>query len=111
VSAEAVRSLRQVVHDIAVREGVAGLFKGAMPSILKAAPSAAVTFMAYEFFLHWLSQAQAHPAAATATKAAAAGAAAGGTAKGEGSLAVAAAQPSSSRDSGGGSSGVRRPLH
>ncbi len=51
---EAVRSLRQVVHDIAAKEGLQGLFKGAMPSLLKAAPSAAVTFAAYDFFMHWL---------------------------------------------------------
>ena len=51
---EAVRSLRQVVSDIAVKEGAAGLFKGALPSILKAAPSAAVTFAAYDFFLRYL---------------------------------------------------------
>lgn len=44
VDPQAVQTLRQVVHDIAVKEGVAGLFKGALPSILKAAPSAAVTF-------------------------------------------------------------------
>lgn len=50
-----MRSLRQVVRDIAAKEGAAGLFKGALPSILKAAPSAAVTFVAYEFFLHWLT--------------------------------------------------------
>jgi solute carrier family 25 thiamine pyrophosphate transporter 19 len=66
VSAEAVQSLRQVVRDIVAKEGPAGLFKGAMPSILKAAPSAAVTFAAYEFFLHWLTTNQAAAAAAAA---------------------------------------------
>jgi solute carrier family 25 thiamine pyrophosphate transporter 19 len=30
------------------KEGVAGLWKGSVPSIVKAAPAAAVTFTAYE---------------------------------------------------------------
>ncbi|KAL4450211.1 hypothetical protein ABPG77_010880 [Micractinium sp. CCAP 211/92] len=91
VSPDAVRSLRQVVHDIATKEGAAGLFKGALPSILKAAPSAAVTFVAYEFFLHWLTT--ANPSW-VATSAAPAPAAVG-----------------SSGSSGGGGAAARRPLH
>ena len=91
VSPAAVRSLRQVVHDIATKEGAAGLFKGALPSILKAAPSAAVTFVAYEFFLHWLTT--ANPSW-VATSAAPAPAAVG-----------------SSGSSGGGGAAARRPLH
>lgn len=75
VAPEAVQSLRQVVRDIASREGFAGLFKGAMPSILKAAPSAAVTFAAYEFFLTWLVQNQAQQREAAAAAGAGAGAA------------------------------------
>ena len=43
-----MRSLWQVMSDIARNEGVPGLWKGAAPSLLKAAPSAAVTFMACE---------------------------------------------------------------
>ena len=67
VAPEAVRSLRQVVSDIAAKEGAAGLFKGALPSILKAAPSAAVTFAAYDFFLKYLVL--NYPAANTAAAA------------------------------------------
>ena len=52
---EAVRSLRQVMLDIVAKEGAAGLFKGALPSIFKAAPSAAVTFATYDFFLRCLT--------------------------------------------------------
>ncbi|KAL4421633.1 hypothetical protein ABPG75_010924 [Micractinium tetrahymenae] len=94
VAADAVRSLRQVVHDIAVNEGAAGLFKGAMPSILKAAPSAAVTFVAYEFFLNWLTT--ANPTWVTHA-APAAGAGDGGSSGGG--------------SSSGGSAAQRRSMH
>ncbi|KAI3429728.1 hypothetical protein D9Q98_010043 [Chlorella vulgaris] len=66
VTPEAVRTLKQVVHDIAVKEGLPGLFKGAMPSIIKAAPSAAVTFAAYDWFLYHLPRLLNHNAAAAA---------------------------------------------
>ena len=74
VTADAVHSLRQVLGDIVAKEGVAGLFKGAMPSIIKAAPSAAVTFAAYEFILNWLmaqhqAAAGSQPGAASGDKA------------------------------------------
>lgn len=64
VAPEAVRSLRQVVRDIAAQEGVAGLFKGALPSVLKAAPSAAVTFAVYDSCMYWLTLRQRQEAAA-----------------------------------------------
>jgi solute carrier family 25 thiamine pyrophosphate transporter 19 len=68
VAPEAVQSLGQVVRDIAAKEGTAGLFKGALPSILKAAPSAAVTFAVYDFVMQWLTHrdGQAQQAAAAA---------------------------------------------
>ena len=72
VSPEAVHTLRQVLHDIAVREGPAGLFKGAMPSILKAAPSAAVTFAVYDMCMHWLTLRDRQAAAAAGGEPAAA---------------------------------------
>lgn len=33
------------------REGIKGFYKGSLPSIIKAAPSAAVTFATYEFVI------------------------------------------------------------
>lgn len=48
VPEEACRSLAQVVHGIWVNEGMAGLYKGVVPSLIKAAPAAAVTFAVYE---------------------------------------------------------------
>ncbi|KAK6138929.1 hypothetical protein DH2020_027327 [Rehmannia glutinosa] len=42
--------LRQISHV----EGWAGLYKGIVPSIIKAAPAGAVTFVAYEFTSDWL---------------------------------------------------------
>lgn len=44
VPLDATRSLALCIRDIWVREGLMGFYKGAAPSILKAAPSAAVTF-------------------------------------------------------------------
>ena len=35
-------------------EGWGGLYKGIVPSIIKAAPAGAVTFVAYEFSSDWL---------------------------------------------------------
>ncbi|KAH6808717.1 Mitochondrial substrate carrier family protein [Perilla frutescens var. frutescens] len=43
-------ALRQILH----REGWAGLYKGITPSVIKAAPAGAVTFVAYEFTSDWL---------------------------------------------------------
>ncbi|BDA46267.1 mitochondrial thiamine diphosphate carrier 1 [Coccomyxa sp. Obi] len=51
VQAESVKSLPACLKHIWQREGLRGLYKGSLPSILKAAPSAAVTFTAYEFIL------------------------------------------------------------
>lgn len=58
VALVATRSLRGCLADIYRREGFAGLYKGVAPSVLKAGPSAAITFAAYELFLRWLSVAQ-----------------------------------------------------
>ena len=52
---ESVRSIPACMRQIWQREGVRGLYKGALPSIIKAAPSAAVTFTAYEYILGFLS--------------------------------------------------------
>ncbi|KAG2497711.1 hypothetical protein HYH03_004448 [Edaphochlamys debaryana] len=47
----ALRSLGASLVHIARTEGVAGLWKGSIPSIAKAAPSAAITFAAYDAVL------------------------------------------------------------
>lgn len=51
IQPESVKSLPSCLRSIWQREGLRGLYKGSLPSILKAAPSAAVTFTAYEFIL------------------------------------------------------------
>ncbi|CAM8924330.1 unnamed protein product [Rhodiola kirilowii] len=43
-------ALRQISH----KEGWAGLYKGIVPSTIKAAPAGAVTFVAYEYVSDWL---------------------------------------------------------
>lgn len=55
VSARAAASFFLCCRTIAQREGINGFYKGALPSILKAAPSAAVTFACYDLFLRLLT--------------------------------------------------------
>ncbi|GAB4822585.1 hypothetical protein N2152v2_009631 [Parachlorella kessleri] len=55
---EVCRSLPALIRDIYRREGLRGLYKGALPSIIKAAPAAAVTFAAYEVVLRAMAQRQ-----------------------------------------------------
>lgn len=50
ISDNSVSSLSYCLREIIAKEGVAGLYKGALPSLLKAAPSAAVTFACYDLF-------------------------------------------------------------
>ena len=54
-AAAAAKPLLATLAAVAAKEGVAGLYKGALPSILKAAPQAAVTLAAYEFFAGWIA--------------------------------------------------------
>ena len=54
VPADVGRSLPRCLAQIYRTEGVRGLYKGSTPSILKAAPAAAVTFSAYELALRSL---------------------------------------------------------
>lgn len=42
------------LRRILLEEGWAGLYKGIVPSIVKAAPAGAVTFVAYECTSDWL---------------------------------------------------------
>lgn len=50
----AYRNMHDALRQILNREGWAGLYKGITPSIIKAAPAGAVTFVAYEFTSDWL---------------------------------------------------------
>jgi solute carrier family 25 thiamine pyrophosphate transporter 19 len=65
----AVMPLLSCLGEIKAKEGLAGLWKGSVPSIVKAAPAAAITFTAYEaligFMLAW-RQRESQPAAAAA---------------------------------------------
>lgn len=51
IAPESVTSLSQCCREILQKEGIAGFYKGALPSVMKAAPAAAVTFAAYEVIL------------------------------------------------------------
>ena len=73
------RSLAHCLGEIVRTEGAAGLWKGAMPSVVKAAPSAAITFTVYEVLIGLMVAAQA----AAERKAAAAAAAAAAPASGK----------------------------
>jgi solute carrier family 25 thiamine pyrophosphate transporter 19 len=55
----AARPLLSCLGDIYRREGLAGLWKGSVPSIIKAAPAAALTFTAYEAVVAWMLAAAA----------------------------------------------------
>ena len=52
-------SLPACLSSIYVREGLRGLYKGSIPSLVKAAPAAAITFSVYEAMLGVLAAAQA----------------------------------------------------
>jgi solute carrier family 25 thiamine pyrophosphate transporter 19 len=68
----AVTPLLSCLGEIKTKEGLAGLWKGSVPSIVKAAPAAAITFTAYEaligFMLAW-SQRETQPVTAAAAAA------------------------------------------
>ncbi|PIA65575.1 hypothetical protein AQUCO_00100816v1 [Aquilegia coerulea] len=54
VEHRAYNGMYHALRQILQAEGWAGLYKGIVPSIIKAAPAAAVTFVAYEFTSDWL---------------------------------------------------------
>lgn len=54
VEAKAYRNLWDAVAKIRAREGWRGLYKGLLPSVLKAAPVSAITFVLYEKVAGWL---------------------------------------------------------
>ncbi|KAK9161522.1 hypothetical protein Syun_007863 [Stephania yunnanensis] len=49
VEPHAYRGMYSSLHQILLTEGWMGLYKGIVPSIIKSAPSSAVTFVAYEY--------------------------------------------------------------
>ncbi|XP_078436257.1 mitochondrial thiamine diphosphate carrier 2-like [Wolffia australiana] len=55
VEGGAYRNMNDALRQILGREGWAGLYKGIYPSIIKAAPAGAVTFVAYEYFSDWFA--------------------------------------------------------
>lgn len=50
----AYRNMYDALKRIMQKEGWAGLYKGIVPSIVKAAPAGAVTFVAYEYTSDWV---------------------------------------------------------
>ena len=50
------RSMISCLHEIAHYEGIGGFYKGALPSVLKAAPAAAITLACYDFVYNILQQ-------------------------------------------------------
>lgn len=50
------RSLVSCLHEIARHEGIGGFYKGALPSVLKAAPAAAITLACYDMVYNLLQQ-------------------------------------------------------
>nr|GEW03797.1 mitochondrial thiamine diphosphate carrier 2-like [Tanacetum cinerariifolium] len=54
VETHAYRNMYDALQRIMQREGWHGLYKGIVPSIVKAAPAGAVTFVAYEYTSDWV---------------------------------------------------------
>ncbi|VFQ64659.1 unnamed protein product [Cuscuta campestris] len=54
VELNAYKNMYDALKRILAQEGWGGLYKGIVPSIVKAAPAGAVTFAAYEFTSDWL---------------------------------------------------------
>lgn len=54
VEHRAYRNMFDALSRILQSEGLAGLYKGIVPSTVKAAPAGAVTFVAYEYASEWL---------------------------------------------------------
>jgi solute carrier family 25 thiamine pyrophosphate transporter 19 len=54
VERRAYRNMLDGLRQIMISEGWHGLYKGIVPSTVKAAPAGAVTFVAYEFTSDWL---------------------------------------------------------
>lgn len=50
----AYTNMVDALYRILQKEGWAGLYKGIVPSVVKAAPAGAVTFVTYEIFSDWI---------------------------------------------------------
>ncbi|XP_047320054.1 mitochondrial thiamine diphosphate carrier 2-like [Impatiens glandulifera] len=50
----AYKNMHDAIYKISYKEGWKGLYKGIFPSIVKAAPATAVTFVAFEYTSSWL---------------------------------------------------------
>ena len=49
------KGMFHAIRRILAEEGLKGLYKGTLPSLVKAAPNAAITFYVYESTVHWLA--------------------------------------------------------
>lgn len=54
VESRTYKNMYDALHQIVKKEGMAGLYKGIVPSLVKSAPAGAVTFVAYEYTSDWL---------------------------------------------------------
>ncbi|MCO5575852.1 hypothetical protein L7F22_029657 [Adiantum nelumboides] len=54
VEETAQRNVLDTAKNILEVEGIAGLYKGLYPSLVKAAPASAITFVVYELLSEWL---------------------------------------------------------
>ncbi|CAI5941324.1 unnamed protein product [Closterium sp. NIES-65] len=56
IQPRAYRGMVDALRKIVATEGVEGLYKGVLPSVIKAAPSAAITFFVYELVAKFLEE-------------------------------------------------------
>lgn len=54
VDENAYKGMWHALRRIFQEEGLAGLYKGVVPSVIKAAPASAVTFVVYEYTIRWI---------------------------------------------------------
>jgi solute carrier family 25 thiamine pyrophosphate transporter 19 len=54
VEHKAYKNMWDAIKRIVAQEGWRGLYKGTLPSIVKAAPAAGITFFVYESSSDWL---------------------------------------------------------
>lgn len=55
IEEKAYKGMGDAIRRILAEEGWRGLYKGTLPSLVKAAPNAAITFYLYESTVHWLT--------------------------------------------------------
>lgn len=55
IEARSYKGMSHAIRRILAEEGLKGLYKGTLPSIVKAAPNAAITFYVYESTVRWLT--------------------------------------------------------